>query len=394
MGLDSGSGFDNPPPSKEYPADAAARKWENSEAAKIDSNRLMGSLALGGANYERNCVSEAGKKVWAPRIEGDERKMLVIPNGDGNYWRLGVEVLKVGLRHVADMEGFGKLKLPYLRFNGDGSIDHKSSQIFEFTANQVADIERLVKEAQFPAANQPLENPEKNIGVENQPLPEKFKIEKDAKLVSALWDAIPDQLREKILQRTESVVYPDVTVAGDGKVKRPEENGLASVSIGECLEPKYLAEIFYHEINHVAMDEDGVVSLEIRNEMKNAANVLYGELKSKGFSTDISYVNHSLINTLPIYILYPQALDKLSASYKGWDIAAKTYRELLGEIPSQKKERIFQEINNIKNKPDLPWPLEVKAISEPIRKGQEKGYLLKYPEFKEVEADLSPVNSR
>lgn len=212
----------------------------------------------------------------------------------------------------------------------------------------------------------------------SESLPDKFRIkEGDRKLVSALWNTLPAQLREEVLQKIERVVYPDHGKAiGHGLVTPSRETeGLFNVNIGPCFEPKYCAEIFYHEINHVISED--VISREMRDKMNDAANTLRNELKQEGAANAMD-ASHLLVNILPIYILYPQVFNRLSTLYKGWDMAGKVYKELLGEIPSQKRREIFQELENIKNKPAPSVSPDAAEFLESIRKGQEAGYLSRF----------------
>ena len=123
--------------------------------------------------------------------------------------------------------------------------------------------------------------------------------------------------------------------------------------------------------------------------MEKAARILSKELISKGIHQDTS---HLLIDILPLYIIHPEALEKLCSIYKGWSIATEVYRSLFREISYEARQDIFRKVERIReNTPPTDY-----LLIEKCRTKHRKGYLSIFAGFEEVKdlLDLSMAGGK
>ncbi len=129
--------------------EAIAAWQEKVEREKKTAAQIVEELEEGGAKTisPQKTIGEA----WGPiKLETDKRQMIGFTKFSGALgFRFGKEILRAGLLHaVPNEEDKTLIKVPYLRFTDNGSVDPERSRIIMLPAPWVEDLNKLVLTAE------------------------------------------------------------------------------------------------------------------------------------------------------------------------------------------------------------------------------------------------------
>jgi len=117
---------------------------------RLENNEIIGDLIARGASLKNYAYPKGEASQWNPQVvDAPNRKMVRFTKAvQGAQW--GAETLVFGLKHSVKTDGSysqettGLFMFPYLRFNNEGTVESIRSYILIFSAQQVADLKRLL----------------------------------------------------------------------------------------------------------------------------------------------------------------------------------------------------------------------------------------------------------
>lgn len=211
-------------------------------------------------------------------------------------------------------------------------------------------------------------------------LPNNFEVSDEYKsLLETILDVFPDKFVNHISEF--KLTLPDFGKRlGDGMIYYEEKK----IRIGYCPFPMYGTELILHEFSHLLEDclEKDKEYVDVLSDLKEYCKANLNSLQSSGdknFDLFLFHevMRHNLTDSLPIYILYPEVMDKLSLKFSFWKKLKDVYDKILN-LDEDKREKIYSETKRLCDSKE--YPSKLWFINQEY-KAETRGYVVQTNHF-------------